>query len=144
LLQEREDLGTTALGNGIAFPHCKSNLTDRFVGVAGFLNSRVPFDAIDGDPVDSVFLVLAPQDQRERFVEILGRLVAIGRDKRLGTLLRGCRTAEHVSSFLDELDQSVRDDVRGAGKPAPPSNRAGSASWTASGPTGQTEVGRFS
>jgi nitrogen PTS system EIIA component len=103
--REREEMGTTALGNGIAFPHCRSSFAARFVGVAGLLNSRIPFDAVDAEPVDSVFLVLAPRDQRERFFEILGRLVAIGRDKSLGVLLRGCRTAEHVSSFLQELDQ---------------------------------------
>ena len=103
--REREEMGTTALGNGIAFPHCRSSFAEHFVGVAGFLNSRIPFDAVDAEPVDCVFLVLAPSDQRERFFEVLGRLVAIGRDKSLGVLLRGCRTAEHVSSFLEELDQ---------------------------------------
>lgn len=104
-IQDRERLGTTALGNGISFPHCRSRFAERFVGVAGFLTSRIPFDALDAEPVDSVFLILAPEDQRERFLEILGRLVAIGRDKSLGVLLRGCRTPNHVSSFLQELDQ---------------------------------------
>ena len=88
LFHEREKLGTTALGNGIAFPHCESSFTKRFVGVAGFLSSPIPFDAVDGEPVDSVFLVLAPPDRRERFLQILGRLVAFGRDRRLRVLLR--------------------------------------------------------
>ena len=103
--REREEMGTTALGNGTAFPHCRSSFAARFVGVAGLLNSRIPFDAVDAEPVDSVFLVLAPAISGNDSSEILGRLVAIGRDKSLGVLLRGCRTAEHFSSFLQELDQ---------------------------------------
>jgi mannitol/fructose-specific phosphotransferase system IIA component (Ntr-type) len=103
---EREGLGTTALGDGIAFPHCKSGFTERFVGVAGFLSPAIPFAAVDAEPVDSVFLILAPRERQERFLDILARLVAVGRDKSLGRLLRGCRTPEHVSSFLQELDQS--------------------------------------
>lgn len=106
LVLEREGLGTTALGNGIAFPHCKSGFTERFVGVAGFLSPAIPFDAVDAEAVDSVFLILAPRERQERFLDILARLVAIGRDKSLGLLLRGCRTPEHVASFLQELDQS--------------------------------------
>ncbi len=112
-IQDREKLGTTALGNGICFPHCRSRFTERFVGVAGFLTSRIPFDSLDAEPVDSVFLVLAPHEQRGRFLEILGRLVAIGRDKSLGALLRGCRTADHVSSFLQELDLHEMDEPEG-------------------------------
>ncbi len=115
LFHEREKLGTTALGNGIVFPHCESSFTKRFVGVAGFLSSPIPFDAVDGEPVDSVFLVLAPPDRRERFLQILGRLVTFGRDRRLRVLLRGCRTVEHVSCFLQELDQPDLGDPRGAG-----------------------------
>jgi nitrogen PTS system EIIA component len=114
-LQERETLGTTALGKGIAFPHCRSCFIEQIIGVAGFLKSRIPFDAIDAEPVGSVFLILAPLDERERFLEIMGRLVAIGRDRSLGVLLRGCRNAEQVSSFLQELDQPRLDDPHEAG-----------------------------
>ena len=102
---EREGLGSTALGHGIALPHCQWRSLDRFVGVAGLLHQGIPFDAVDGEPVDRVFLTLAPPDNPEQSFDVLGRLVAIGRNKSLRLLLRGCRTAEHVSAFLDELDQ---------------------------------------
>src|SRR5262245_3250110 len=59
LVEDRERPGSTALGNGIAFPHCLSTHTERFAGVAGFLPAGIPFRAIDGEPVDTVFLLLA-------------------------------------------------------------------------------------
>jgi PTS system nitrogen regulatory IIA component len=104
---EREELGSTALGHGIALPHCQCRSLNRFVGVAGFLNRGVPFDATDGEPVDKVFLTLAPSVSPDHSFDVLGRLVAIGRDKSLRLLLGGCQTAEHISAFLDELDQPV-------------------------------------
>jgi PTS system nitrogen regulatory IIA component len=100
----REQLGSTALGKGIAVPHCRSSRTEKFVGVLGVEPRGVPFDALDGDPVYSIFLLLAPLDGRERHYEVLGRITAIGRDATLRLQLRGCRTAEAAYNFLLELD----------------------------------------
>ncbi len=107
MILEREGLGSTGLGHGMAVPHCQWRSLERFVGVAGLLHQGIPFDAVDGEPVDSVFLTLVPPDSPEQSFDILGRLVAIGRNKSQLLVLRGCRTAEHVSAFLDELDQPV-------------------------------------
>jgi PTS system nitrogen regulatory IIA component len=102
----REKMGSTALGNGIAFPHCRSSITERFVGVLGLEPRGVPFDALDGEPVHSIFLLLAPLDGREKHYEVLGRITAIGRDKSRRVQLRGCRTAAAVHDILQELDRS--------------------------------------
>jgi PTS system nitrogen regulatory IIA component len=102
----REKMGSTALGNGIAFPHCRSSVTERFVGVLGVDPRGIPFDAVDGEPVQSIFLLLAPLDGREKHYEVLGRITAIGKDKGRRVQLRGCRTAEAVHAFLEELDRS--------------------------------------
>ncbi len=100
----REELSSTALGNGVAFPHCVCQPLDHVVGVAGLLRYGVPFDAWDGKPVNSLFLTLAPDDAAEEYSHVMGRLVSIGRNKSLHLLLRGCRTSENVSRFLGELD----------------------------------------
>jgi PTS system nitrogen regulatory IIA component len=101
----REKLGSTALGNGIAFPHCRTSLTETFTGVLALDLRGIPFDAVDGEPVSSIFLLLAPLDGREWHYEVLGRIAAIGRDKSQRLQLRGCRTAEAVHHFLRELDR---------------------------------------
>jgi PTS system nitrogen regulatory IIA component len=101
----REKMGSTALGNGIAFPHCRSSVTARFVGVLGVDSRGIPFDAVDGEPVQSIFLVLAPLDGREKHYEVLGKITAIGRDRGRRLQLRGCRSPEAVHDFLQELDR---------------------------------------
>lgn len=101
----REKLGSTALGNGIAYPHCRTSVTEKFIGVLGLEPRGVPFDAVDGGPVQSIFLLLAPLDKREQHYEVLGRITAIGRDKSQRIQLRGCHTAEAVHHFLQELDR---------------------------------------
>jgi mannitol/fructose-specific phosphotransferase system IIA component (Ntr-type) len=101
----RESLASTALGHGIAMPHCQWDALDRFIGVAGLLRQGIPFDAADGQPVDGVFLTLAPADHAELSFEVLGRLVAVGRNSSLRLLLRECQTAEQVFAFLQEIDR---------------------------------------
>jgi len=103
----RESLASTGLGHGLALPHCRCESLDRLVGVAGLSHHGIPFDAMDGEPVDWVFLTLAPLDDPDQSLEALGRLAAVGRNKSLLLLLRECRTAEQVSAFLEELDRPV-------------------------------------
>jgi PTS system nitrogen regulatory IIA component len=103
----RENLASTGLGHGLALPHCQCKSLDRLVGVAGLLHRGIPYDAMDGEPVDWVFLTLAPSDTPDQSFEALGRLAAVGRNKSLLLLLRECRTAEQISAFLEELDRPV-------------------------------------
>jgi len=104
---ERERLGSTALGHGIAFPHCRWRSLDRPVGVVGLLHPGIPFEAMDGQAVDAVFLTLTPPEEPAEFNDVLARLVAIGRNESRHLVLRGCQTAEQVVAFLAELDQPV-------------------------------------
>jgi mannitol/fructose-specific phosphotransferase system IIA component (Ntr-type) len=101
----REKHGSTALYDGVAFPHCRSSFTERFAGVLGIEPAGIPFDAVSGGPVQSIFLFLAPLERREELYEVLGRITAIGRDKSRRAQLRGCRSAEAAHRFLQELDR---------------------------------------
>jgi PTS system nitrogen regulatory IIA component len=102
----REKLGSTALYAGLAFPHCRSTVTDRFVGALGIEPDGILFDGGPSGSVQSVFLFLAPLEQREELYEVLGRIAAIGRDKSRLAQLRGCSTAKAAHRFLQELDRS--------------------------------------
>jgi mannitol/fructose-specific phosphotransferase system IIA component (Ntr-type) len=104
---KRENTGTTALGNGIALPNCLSAHTTTFLGAIGISSEGINFDAIDGEPVRSVFLLVGPPENREQHFELLGRIAAIGRDKTLRLQLQGCRTAEGIHHFLEELDRNA-------------------------------------
>jgi PTS system nitrogen regulatory IIA component len=110
----RERMGSTALGNGIAIPNCLSAHTERFLGVLGILGEGIDFNAVDGEPVRCVFLVVGPPELREQHFDLLGRITAIGRDKSLRLQLLGCRSPEGIHHFLEELDRSAEL----AGRPA--------------------------
>src|ERR1022692_2603319 len=101
----REKLGSSALGNGIAFPHCRWSPMEKLIGVLGLDSRGIPFDAVDGEPVYSVFLLMTPLNDREKHYEVLGKITAIGRDKSLRLQLGGCRTVEAAHGFLQELDR---------------------------------------
>ena len=60
-LLQRERLGSTGVGGGIAIPHGKMPKTDRIFGVFARLERPIDFDALDGDPVDLIFLLIAPE-----------------------------------------------------------------------------------
>jgi PTS system nitrogen regulatory IIA component len=104
-LVERERIGSTAQGRGIAFPHCRSSATARFIGAVGIEPAGISFEAVDGDPVKAVFLVVAPLEAREKLFDVLGKVVAIGRDKSQLLQLRGCGSAAAVHRFLREMDR---------------------------------------
>lgn len=107
MILAREKVGSTALGNGIAFPHCRTSATEKFVGVLGIECPGIAFDSVDGELVSCIFLLLAPLDQREQLFEILGRITAIGRDKSQRFQLRGCQSAQMAFHFLQELDRDL-------------------------------------
>lgn len=107
MILAREKMGTTGV-NRIAFPHCRGSFTERFIGVVAVDKGGIPFDALDGDPVHAIFLVLAPLERREQHFELLGRIAALGKDKGQRLQLQGCRSAERLHSFLQELDRHER------------------------------------
>jgi mannitol/fructose-specific phosphotransferase system IIA component (Ntr-type) len=106
LIIAREDMGTTALGNGIAMPHCRTSMTEQFIGVVAVDSKGIDFGALDGQPVHLVFLLLGPLDQRERLFDILGRISSFRQDKTIRTQFRGCRSTADVTSLLEDLDNS--------------------------------------
>jgi len=100
----REKMGSTALGNGVAFPHCRSSATDSFVGAIGVDFNGVSFNAVDNAPVQVVFLLVGPLTNREQHFEVLARINSIGRNKAIRLQLAGCRSADRVNRVLRDCD----------------------------------------
>ena len=101
----REKMGSTALGNGVAFPHCRSSITETFVGAVGIDSDGVSFDAVDKGPVQVVFLLVGPLTNREQHFDLLGRISSIGCHKAVRLQLAGCRSADRVNRVLREWDR---------------------------------------
>jgi PTS system nitrogen regulatory IIA component len=81
-LLQRERLGSTGVGQGIAIPHGKLIRLDRLVGVFARLDKPVDFDSLDEEPVDLVFLLLAPEGAGADHLKALARIARQLRDAR--------------------------------------------------------------
>ena len=106
VLLERERLGTTGVGHGIAIPHGKLAELDRLYGMFARLDSPVGFDAIDDQPVDLLFLLLAPADAGADHLKALARVSRLLREHSVCEKLRGSDTAEAIYALLTDAGAS--------------------------------------
>ena len=102
VLLERERLGSTGLGNGIAIPHAHLREIDRLFGFFARLETPVDFEAIDNAPVDLVFLLLAPESAGADHLKALAKVSRLLRDKPSCAKLRGADNAEAIYAVLAE------------------------------------------
>jgi PTS system nitrogen regulatory IIA component len=106
VLLERERLGTTGVGNGIAIPHGKLASLPRLYGLFARLERPINFDSIDEQPVDLIFLLLAPESAGADHLKALARVSRLLRDKGVCEKLRGTDTAEGLYALLTESPAS--------------------------------------
>lgn len=100
-LMERERLGSTALGEGVAIPHCRLECP-RMLGGLLSLAQPVDFDAADGRPVDLLFILVAPKHEPSAHLQALARLAAIFGDADERAWMRGALSAAQLKQrFLD-------------------------------------------
>ena len=100
ILLERERLGTTGIGRGIAIPHGKHDRLNGLVGVFARIDKAIDFDAVDGEPVDLLFLLLAPPSAGADHLKALAKVSRTLRDQTICTQLRGCEDADGIYALL--------------------------------------------
>jgi len=103
---QRERLGSTGVGNGIAIPHGKLGGVDRIRGVFARLENPVDFESLDDQPVDLVFLLLAPEGAGADHLKALSRIARVLRDGEAVSKIRGTSDAAAIHSFLSETPAS--------------------------------------
>lgn len=101
-LQERESLGPTGVGHGIALPHARLDGLDRVLGLFVRLEKPLEFDSVDRQPVDLVFALLAPQDAGVEHLKALALVSRTMRDPSLCTKLRANSDATTLHTLLTE------------------------------------------
>ncbi|MEL6112791.1 MAG: PTS IIA-like nitrogen regulatory protein PtsN [Pseudomonadota bacterium] len=94
VLMERERLGSTGLGHGVAVPHGKIDGLDQVTGVFIRLETPVDFDALDGEPVDLVFLLLAPANATAAHLKALAKVARLLSDSDTRDALRNADSVE--------------------------------------------------
>ena len=102
VLLEREKLGTTGVGNGIAIPHGKLADLSTLYGLFARLERPVDFDSIDERPVGRIFVLLAPANARAEHRKALSRVSRVLRDKSVCDKLRATDTPEALYSLLTD------------------------------------------
>ena len=93
-LLDREQLGSTGVGDGVAIPHAKIEKLSKVSGMLALLEKPVSFDALDDQPVDLVFMLLAPADATAAHLKALAKVSRLLRDSDARAALRGADSAE--------------------------------------------------
>jgi nitrogen PTS system EIIA component len=101
-LNTREKLGSTGLGQGIAIPHGRVAGLDRVAGLFAHLAQPIAFDSIDGEPVDLIFVLLAPEHDGADHLTALARISRLMRQAGTVGKLRGTQSPEATYAILTE------------------------------------------
>ena len=104
-LNEREQLGSTGFGQGVAIPHAKIEGLSQIYGLFARLSEPVDYKAIDGRPVDLVILLLSPPDAGAEHLKALASISRVTRDAATLERLRGARTRDALAAVLMGADE---------------------------------------
>lgn len=107
ILTDRENLGSTGIGQGLAIPHGKTDQVDKLIAAMGISKKGVNFEALDGEPVYIFFMLLAPKDSAGPHLKALARISRLLRDSYFCKQLRACTTPEKIHQMLVAEEEKV-------------------------------------
>ncbi len=104
MLKRRENLGSTGFGGGVAIPHCRSLVVKRLRVAFGRKLDGIAFDALDGEPVRHMFLIVAPplEVTNPQYLPVLGKIAQFCKDPEVVERLAGLEKVEDFLSLLEE------------------------------------------
>ena len=103
----REELGSTGIGQGVAVPHTRHPTVNRLIGTVALSRRGVNFAALDGEPVDILFLLISPPNQPGDHLRALENISRHLKDERFVNFLRQAKDRENVIELLEEADQGT-------------------------------------
>lgn len=104
-LLERESLGSTGIGQGIAIPHGKTDRVKELTAVLGVSRQGVNFDALDGESVYIFFLLVAPKDAAGPHLKALAQISRLLRDSYFCQLIKRCQTPEEIYDLIKREEE---------------------------------------
>lgn len=107
-LIERENLGSTGIGGGVAIPHGKFEGLQQLAGAFGRSVDGIDFSSMDNQPAHLFFLLVAPKNSAEDHLKALARISRLFKDPLLKTGLRQAETTDEIFGILDEYDRRLR------------------------------------
>ncbi|NLG62713.1 MAG: PTS sugar transporter subunit IIA [Candidatus Cloacimonetes bacterium] len=107
MLKRRENLGSTGIGRGIAIPHCRSLVVNKLRVAFGRKIGGIDFNAIDSQPVEFIFLIVAPPlEVNNQYLPVLGRLAQFAKDPENVKALKAVQTPEEFLALLERQTQA--------------------------------------
>ncbi len=106
VLLQRERLGTTGLGYGVAIPHGKLSGLEEITGIFARLEKPLDFDSVDDQPVDLVFVLLVPEGAGAEHLKALARVSRLLRNTEVCEKIRGSENADAIYALLSEFETS--------------------------------------
>ena len=100
VLLQRERLGSTGIGDGVAIPHAKLAKLDSIFGLVARLDKPIDFEALDGQLVDLMFVLLAPEEAGADHLKALARIARVVREPGMSDRIRATRDAEALYALL--------------------------------------------
>ncbi len=107
-LIERENLGSTGIGQGIAIPHGKTDKVDELVAILGISHKGVNFESLDGELVYIFFLLVAPKETAGPHLKALAQISRLLRDSYFCELLKHCKTPDEVYELIRREEDKKR------------------------------------
>jgi nitrogen PTS system EIIA component len=104
VLMAREALGSTAIGQGIAIPHAKSDCIKKLVGCLGVSKQGVNFDSLDAEPAYIFFLLIAPADSAGPHLKALARISRLLKDKYIRESLKTAKDDKSMLAIVQQED----------------------------------------
>jgi len=108
-IQKRESQGTTAIGKGLAIPHAKDcAFIKEILGVFGRVREGIPFESVDGGPVNVVFLVISPPGMSDQHMQVMRRIAKLHLDEKTLRFLARDEKLASLEEIFKEVDDSFR------------------------------------
>ncbi|MCL2144935.1 MAG: PTS sugar transporter subunit IIA [Endomicrobia bacterium] len=101
---EREKLGSTGIGQGVAIPHGKTDVLHEQVGALGVSRKGIEFNSLDGEPVHIIFLLVGPVEVAGQHLKALSRISRLFKDKFLRQAIRDAKTKEEIVKIIQQED----------------------------------------
>jgi PTS system fructose-specific IIA component/PTS system nitrogen regulatory IIA component len=105
-IMQREELGSTGIGRGVAVPHSKHPSVGRLIGTVGVSEDGVDFNSLDGEKVQLFFLLISPPDRPGDHLRALENISRQLRDDTFCRFLKQAKSAEDIQQLLDEADNN--------------------------------------
>ncbi len=109
ILLERESLGSTGVGNGIAIPHAKTDLAKKIIIAFAKSDKGIDFDSLDKKPVYLVFLIIAPEEAHETYLRVLARISRLLHEERIRNGLRAAQSPRQVINLIRKEEKEAAE-----------------------------------